>query len=148
MAHSVAAFTASLNTISGSVYRLDSTPIEGVTVKVTDAQVAGVTDPNGHYEVPVVHKWSGKIQPEKVGYLFGPTVREYSEVNDNLVAQDFADVSIYDIDDSGAIDWGDFYILCDSWLQTGEDIAGDFYKDENNIVDFLDFADFVRAWRD
>jgi len=147
MVHSAAAFTACLNTISGQVRGMDDMPIEGVMVTVDTAGVSAITGPNGCYEVPVVHNWSGTVEPAKEGCLFGPSKRSYDEVGDNLEAQDYEDVSIYDLDNSGDIEYGDLGVLCDSWLDTGQDIPGDLYKDENNTVDFLDFADFVRAWK-
>jgi hypothetical protein len=147
MVHSTAAFTALLNTISGQVRGTDDMPIEGVTVTADAVGVSDTTDPNGYYEVPVLHNWSGTVKPVKEGCLFGPSQRSYDKVGDNLEAQDYEDISIYDLDDNGTIGWNDLGVLCDNWLNTGEDIPGDFYKDQNNIVDFLDFADFVSAWK-
>jgi hypothetical protein len=36
--------------------------------------------------------------------------------------------------------------MCDNWLSEGTDIPGDIYEDEDNIVNFLDFAEFGLAW--
>lgn len=146
LVHSAAVFTASLNTISGQVRRVDYMPIEGVEIAL-DAGVSAMTDPNGYYEIPVVHNWSGLVEPVKEGYLFGPSKRSYSEVSEDLEAQDYEDIRLYDIDDDGYLNWGDVDILCDNWLSTGQDVPGDFHKDENNTVDFLDFADFARVWK-
>ncbi len=146
IAHSAAAFTAPLNTISGQVYELDDTPIEGVMVTADSGGVSVTTDPNGYYEIPVVHNWSGTVEPVKDGYIFGPSQRSYNEVNDNLAAQDFEDISTYDLDNDKSLGWGDLNVLCENWLNTGQDIPGDFCKDQNNIVDFRDFADFASVW--
>jgi len=145
-AHSVAAFTAVLNTISGHVHGLDDMAIEGVTVIVDAGTISDTTDPNGYYEVPVGHNWSGIVEPIKDGYLFGPSQRTYDQVSNNLPAQDYNDISIYDIDEDGLIGWGDFYILSENWLQSGPEIPGDFHRDQNNTVDLLDFAEFANVW--
>jgi hypothetical protein len=51
-----------------------------------------------------------------------------------------------DIDGNGFIEWDDLRIMCDNWLSEGTDIPGDIYEDEDNIVNFLDFAEFGLAW--
>jgi hypothetical protein len=51
-----------------------------------------------------------------------------------------------DLDASGFIDFGDILVMSENWLETGEDIPGDVYKDENNIVNFFDFAELGLAW--
>lgn len=53
---------------------------------------------------------------------------------------------ITDIDGNGFIEWDDLRIMCENWLSTGSDVHGDIYKDEDNIVNFLDFAEFGPAW--
>ncbi len=53
---------------------------------------------------------------------------------------------VTDIDGNGFIEWNDLKIMCDYWLETGPDILGDICKDENDIVNFLDFAEFGLAW--
>jgi hypothetical protein len=144
--HSLASFTTSINTISGHIHEPNSAPIEGVTVTVDVGGSSATTDPNGYYEVPVVHNWYGTIAPVKDGYLFGPSKRTYNEVTTDLLSQNYKDVSKYDIDGNGAIGWGDVGVICDNWLCVGTDIPGDIYKDEDNIVDFRDFAEFTQVW--
>jgi hypothetical protein len=51
-----------------------------------------------------------------------------------------------DIDGNGFIEWDDLKIICDNWLLEGMDIPGDIYEDEEDIVNFLDFAEFGLAW--
>jgi lysophospholipase L1-like esterase len=53
---------------------------------------------------------------------------------------------VTDIDGNGFIEWDDLSIICENWLETGPDIPGDIYKDEDNTVNFLDFAEFGPAW--
>jgi hypothetical protein len=149
IAHSIAAFTTtSINTISGHVHGPDDAPLEGVTVTVGAGGNSDTTDPNGYYEVPVVHNWFGTIAPVKDGYLFGPSKRTYSNVTTDLSGQNYKDISIYDLDTDGLIGWGDVEIMYENWLRVGPDIPGDFYKDEDNTVNFLDFADFADVWQE
>jgi hypothetical protein len=51
-----------------------------------------------------------------------------------------------DIDSNGFIEWCDLEIMCENWLLVGPDVPGDLYKDEDNTVNFLDFAEFSPAW--
>jgi hypothetical protein len=146
IAHSTAAFAASLNTISGHIHGLDDMPIEGVMVTVDAGGVSDTTDPNGYYKVPVVHNWSGTVEPVKDGYVFGPSERTYSNVAIDLSGQNYKDIGIYDLDADGFISWGDVKVICDNWLVVDPNVPGDIHKDENNIVNILDFADFALAW--
>jgi hypothetical protein len=143
IAQSAVAFAAVVNTISGQVRRVDDTPVEGVKVAVGGGQVSDTTDPNGCYRIPVFYDWSGTVEPAKDGHLFGPSARTYNRVAGDLTAQDYEDISSYDLDQSGALGWGDLQIFGENWLATDENSPCDFYKDQNHIVNFLDFADFV-----
>jgi hypothetical protein len=53
---------------------------------------------------------------------------------------------VTDIDGNGFIDWDDLKIMCDNWLAVGPAVQGDIFEDEDNIVNFLDFAEFGLAW--
>jgi lysophospholipase L1-like esterase len=53
---------------------------------------------------------------------------------------------VTDFDGNGFIEWDDLRIMCENWLETGSDITGDIYKDEDYIVNFPDFAEFTLAW--
>jgi hypothetical protein len=143
--HSAAVFSAGLNTISGQVREINDVPIEGVEITADAVGVSALTDPNGYYEIPVVHNWSGMVEPVKQGYLFGPSKRTYNEISDNLEAQDYEDIRPYDLDGDERLGWGDISVLCENWL-SGPDAPGDFHKDGNNIVDFMDFAAFAKVW--
>jgi hypothetical protein len=54
-------------------------------------------------------------------------------------------MSQYDLDLNGSIGLGDLRIMSGNWLN-GPDLPGDFYKDGDEIVNFLDFAKFASAW--
>ncbi|MFA5240151.1 MAG: sialate O-acetylesterase [Phycisphaerae bacterium] len=146
IAHSAVAFTTFVNTISGHIRGTDETPIEGVTVTLDFSGDSDITDQNGYYEVPVVYNWSGKVAPVKNGCLFGPSERTYSNVATDLPEQNYKDFSICDLDTDGVIDWADIEIMSENWLMTGPDVPGDIYKDEDNIVNLLDFAELAQAW--
>ena len=49
-----------------------------------------------------------------------------------------------DINGDGYIDWLDIDVLCEQWLETGEDLDADINGD--NTVDFKDFAEFAEVW--
>ena len=51
-----------------------------------------------------------------------------------------------DLDGSGFIDWGDVEVISENWLLVGPYVPGDIYKDEDDTVNFLDFAEFGLAW--
>lgn len=141
LAHSVAAFAPASYIIAGYISEINYAPIEGVLVSA-DAYATDTTDPNGYYEVFVHPSWSGTVTPTKDGTLFAPSNRTYGSVTNDLFDQDYADITIYDLYSDGIIDWLDLKIICDNWLTTAPepDLNGD------NIVDFLDFADFALAW--
>ena len=54
--------------------------------------------------------------------------------------------NIYDLDCNGVIGLGDLEIMFSNWLLVGQDVPGDIYKDEDDIVNILDFADFAEVW--
>ncbi len=54
-------------------------------------------------------------------------------------------ITIYDLDYDGSIGFGDLRIISEDWLD-GPELPGDFYKDEDDIVNFLDFAEFAKHW--
>jgi hypothetical protein len=49
-----------------------------------------------------------------------------------------------DFDDNSIIDWGDVYEISQQWLNTGDCIEVDLNND--NIVNFPDFAEFAKIW--
>jgi hypothetical protein len=50
----------------------------------------------------------------------------------------------YDLNGNGSVDFADFNVLCSHWLDTGQNIFGDFNHDGK--VDFADFAKFTGNW--
>ena len=146
LAHSVAVFAPSSHIIIGCVSEPNNVPIEGVLVSADANGGSGITDSNGHYEIWVPHRWSGTVTPIKDGYLLAPSERTYNNVITDLSGQNYKDVGIYDLDADGLIGWGDVIVICENWLETGPNVSGDIHKDEDNIVNFLDFADFASAW--
>jgi lysophospholipase L1-like esterase len=146
LAHSVAVFAPVSRIIAGYISEPNDVPIEGVLV-LTDANGgSNITDANGYYELLVPHGWSGMIMPIKDGYLFAPSERTYSKVTADLSEQNYKDLSVYDLDNDGFIDRGDVAVICENWLLSGPNVPGDIHKDEDNIVNFLDFADFALVW--
>ncbi len=44
------------------------------------------------------------------------------------------------------VDFGDFAIFAQYWLETGVDLPPDLYKDEYDTVDYLDLDYFLHEW--
>ena len=44
------------------------------------------------------------------------------------------------------VDFEDYARFAQYWLETGDDLPADLYKDEYNIVDILDLKAFVEEW--
>jgi hypothetical protein len=44
------------------------------------------------------------------------------------------------------VDFEDFARFAQYWLETGDNLPADLYKDEYNIVDFYDLGEFVNEW--
>jgi hypothetical protein len=123
-------------------------PVKGVVVSASAGGNSDITDANGYYEVWVDYNWSGTVTPSKAHYTFDPNSRAYTDVLEDKTGQDYLADNIYDLDCDGSIGFGDVAIISENWLETGENIPGDFYKDEANTVNFLDFADFANVWKD
>lgn len=134
--------------ISGTIKNPCQVPIEGVMVDANNGGSSDVTDPNGYYEVWVDYDFSGTVTPSKQHYAFDPNEMIYVNVLSDQFVQDYTATNIYDLDCNGSIDLGDLAILCQYWLQTGQDVPGDFYKDEDDIVNLPDLAVFAEVWGD
>ena len=135
-------------TITGYIKNPCDVPIEGVLVDANNGGNSDTTDANGYYEVWVDYNWSGTVTPNKAYYTFDPNNNAYTDVLDDVIDANYVATNIYDLDCDGSIGYGDIVVISENWLVTGEDIPGDFYKDENNIVNFLDFGDFANVWQD
>jgi hypothetical protein len=131
--------------ITGYIKNECNVPIEDVVV---NGGGQGTTDVNGFYEVWVDYNWSGTVTPSKAHYTFEPNQMSYVDVLAGQQDQNYVAHNIYDLDYDCYIGWGDVAVIHDNWLETGENIPGDFYKDEANTVNFLDFADFANVWKD
>jgi hypothetical protein len=132
--------------ISGYIRNECNAPIEGVLVDANAGGGESLTDVNGFYEVWVDYNWSGTVTPTKGHHTFNPGEMVYVDILADQPDQNYVAHNIYDLDYDCYIGWGDVAVIHDNWLQTGEDLPGDFYKDEDDIVNFLDFAEFAKHW--
>lgn len=137
--------TGAKYTISGHIRNECNVPVEGVLVDANNGGGQDTTDVNGFYEVQVNYNWSGTVTPTKNYYTFDPNWRSYADVLANQTEQNYQAANIYDLDCNGSIGFGDIGIISENWLD-GPDLPGDFYKDEDDIVNFLDFAEFAQHW--
>ena len=147
--HSADDYTAILNTytISGYVRNWCSVPVSGVSIGANNSGGHTTTDVNGYYEIGVDYNWAGAVTPAKNYYTFDPNSMSYANVLGDVADQNYVANNIYDLDCNGSIGFGDLAIMCENWLDIGPNIPGDFYKDDDNIVNFSDFADFALIWQ-
>ena len=75
--------------ISGNVYDSNGQGINGVTLTFSNGGGTATTDSNGDYSQTVNSGWSGTVTPTMTGYTFSPSSRSYSNVNSNLVGQNY-----------------------------------------------------------
>ncbi len=133
--------------ISGYIKNGCSVPMAGILVDANNGGGHGTTDVNGFYEVWVDYNWSGTVTPGKAHYTFDPNSKAYAYVLNDVIDQNYTATNIYDLDCDGSIGFGDLGIISENWLN-GPDLPGDFYEDEDDIINFLDFADFANVWGD
>ncbi|MBN1376466.1 MAG: hypothetical protein JXA01_09955, partial [Dehalococcoidia bacterium] len=132
-------------TITGYIKNSCDVPIEGVLVEANNGGNSDTTDANGYYEVWVDYNWSGTVTPSKELYTFDPTSNTYTSVLGDVTEQNYLADNIYDLDCDAFIGYGDIEIISEYWLSNDVDINdGDFNDDD--IVNFLDFADFAAIW--
>jgi C1A family cysteine protease len=131
--------------ISGYVRNQCGVPIKGVVLTASAGGSSDITDANGYYEVWVDYNWSGTVTPTKEHYTFNPGEKAYVDVLADQTEQNYQATNVYDLDCDGSIGFGDIRIIGENWLD-GPDLPGDFYKDEDDIVNFLDFAEFAKHW--
>jgi hypothetical protein len=81
-------YSAALNTytISGAVW-LRSFALPGVTMNGMPGTPE--TDGSGFYSDSVEYGWTGTVTPILAGYRFDPELRNYSDVADNYIDQDY-----------------------------------------------------------
>ncbi len=151
LVHSAAAFAPATCIISGYVLDPNDEPIDTVSVTSNNGGGSGISDSNGYYgELIVPYNWSGIIKAAKTGYEFIPSERIRNNVTEDQWYEDFQgeSIGIYDLEPDGVIDLLDLKVMCEHWLETGTDVPGDIYKDEDDIVNFLDLAEFANVWPD
>jgi len=131
--------------ISGHIKNSCDVPIAGVLVDANNGGRQNTTDVNGFYEVWVDYNWSGTVTPGKANYTFDPNSYAYVYVLDGVIDQNYTATNIYDLDCNGTIGYGDLAVIAENWLKTPANInEGDLNND--NIVNFLDFAEFAKHW--
>ncbi len=132
--------------ISGYVHTQCGVPVKDVVLTASNGGGSGITDANGYYEVWVNYNWTGTVTPAKECYIFNPAEKVYIHVLADQAQQNYQGIdNVYDLDCDGSIGFGDLMIMSENWLD-GPDLPGDFYKDEDEIVNFLDFAEFANHW--
>jgi hypothetical protein len=131
--------------ISGYIKNGCNVPMAGVLVEANNGGGQDTTDVNGFYKVWVGYNWFGTVTPTKEHHTFNPGEMVYVDVLADQTEQNYQAANIYDLDYDCSIGFGDIRIISENWLD-GPDIPGDFYKDEDNIVNFLDFAEFAEHW--
>lgn len=80
-------YVARTRDIFGYVLTAEGLPVSGVAVLLSDRVTAGLTDSAGFYSVSVPYGWSGQIVLSKIGYVFDPEDRAFSDVTDDLTGQ-------------------------------------------------------------
>ena len=130
--------------ISGYINNECNAPIEGVRVDANNGGPQYKTDVNGFYQVWVGYNWSGAVTPIKKYYTFEPNQNLYVDILADQYDQNYIAVNIYDLDCDGFIGFGDMGEIANNWLLPGPE--GDFNVDD--IVNFLDFAEFGIVWGD
>jgi beta-lactam-binding protein with PASTA domain len=133
--------------ITGYVKNSCEVPIADVLIDANNGGGSDITDANGFYEVWVDYNWSGAVTPSRTHYTFDPNSMLYANVLGDIADQNYVANNIYDLDCDGSIGFGDLEIISENWLD-GPDLPGDFYEDEDDIVNFLDFAEFANVWGD
>jgi hypothetical protein len=131
--------------IFGFVRNECNAPVAGILVEPDNGGSYAVTDLDGFYEVRVDEGWSGTVSPVRIKCTFEPNLLNYTNLQADQPDQNYIIYNVYDLDCDGRVGENDFAIMTANWLVTGPDIPGDFINDE--IVDFLDFADFGDVWQ-
>ncbi|MHC4397372.1 MAG: right-handed parallel beta-helix repeat-containing protein, partial [Planctomycetota bacterium] len=84
-------FTSFQPDISGYVLKADGSGMEGAAVTANNGGGSFVTNSSGYYEITVPYNWSGMVSVNKVGYVFIPPDRTYSNVTGNLSNQNYTE---------------------------------------------------------
>jgi len=73
--------------ISGYVRNVLGQPIEGVALLGLPG--SPVTDANGYYSATVEANWTGTVTPQKTGYVFSPSSKQYAAVVSNCTGENY-----------------------------------------------------------
>ena len=144
LVHSLVSIAPKKCGISGVISDPNGLPIEGVLVSADPNGNSDTTDSNGHYQITALLGWSGTVAVTKEQCNFKPAERTYNNVTVSQSAQNYINISGYDLNDDGLIDWGDVSIMQSYWLQSGPNIEGDFNND--GTVNTLDLAELALVW--
>ena len=64
--------------------------LAGVTLSyINGTPKTVVSDANGNYSIPVAGGWSGTVTPSKLGYVFTPASRTYSNISGSQTGQNY-----------------------------------------------------------
>ncbi|MBK1631891.1 hypothetical protein CKO31_14330 [Thiohalocapsa halophila] len=80
--------------ISGAI-TADSA-LANLNMVASDGANCAVADDNGSYSCTVPQGWSGNVWPSATGYSFEPASRSYTDVQADLVAEDYAAIAMDD----------------------------------------------------
>jgi len=75
--------------VLGSVKTAEGQGIEGVTLAFSGGQGSVTTDAAGNYLNQVISGWSGTATPQKTGYSFSPSSRNYTNVSSDRTSEDY-----------------------------------------------------------
>ena len=75
--------------ISGTVKNTAGVGIAGVTLSFSAGGGSTITDADGIYTQSVSSGWSGSVTPAKIGSIFDPSSRTYSNIASSQIDQDY-----------------------------------------------------------
>lgn len=92
-------------TISGNVRLATGGAVAGVKIWFFGNQISDsvFTNTDGYYSFSIPVGWSGSVIPSKINYSFLPVDRNYLNVNDNLIREDYTATQITSYTITGAI---------------------------------------------
>jgi hypothetical protein len=99
---------------------------------------------SGYAYVSAQGQWGQPVEVSISGGSYGAALASGEAYLDNFVTNAGELIGwppVTDLDDNGYIELNDLALMADNWLRAG---AGDF--DEDGVVDFADYAEFVLAW--
>jgi formylglycine-generating enzyme required for sulfatase activity len=76
-------------TISGHIATSSGSPVSGVSVSFSGTSVPATTDVNGDYQITVSFDYTGTATPNKNGYTFIPSFRQYQNIRTNQIGQNY-----------------------------------------------------------